>query len=120
MAAMTTHSADPPEEALRHLTRLACGTDPLAGSLRAAVAHLQAWLAEQQAREESLRLRLAELEERCAESEATVARYRELFEFAPEAHLVTDLFGNVQAINQAATVLFGRPRPFVVGMPLPF
>jgi PAS domain S-box-containing protein len=72
------------------------------------------------AREEALRRRVEELEERYQEAQAGMARYRELFEFAPDCYLVTDLAANVLEANQAATVLFRRPRAFLVGKPLPF
>jgi PAS domain S-box-containing protein len=120
MSAMTTDSADPPEEALRHLHQLARGAGGPAGPARAALAELQEWLAGQRAREDALRRRLAEVEERCRRAQEAVFRYHELFEFAPEAHLVTDLAGNIRTVNNATAVLFGRPRQFLVGMPLPF
>jgi two-component system, LuxR family, sensor kinase FixL len=72
------------------------------------------------AREEALRRRVKELEERSQEAQAGMARYRELFEFAPDCYLVTDLAANILEANHAATVLFGRPREFLVGKPLPF
>lgn len=45
-------------------------------------------------------------------------RYQELFDFAPEGYLVTDIRGVIQEANQAAETLFGVRRNFLVGKPL--
>jgi signal transduction histidine kinase len=45
-------------------------------------------------------------------------RYRELFELAPEAHLVTDLRGNVLEANRRAGVLLNLDSKLIVGKPL--
>src|SRR5262249_23054772 len=45
-------------------------------------------------------------------------RYRELFELAPDAYLVTDADGNVQEANRAATGLLKIEKRFLVGKPL--
>jgi PAS domain S-box-containing protein len=75
---------------------------------------------EPRATEEALRGRVEELEEHYQAAQAGMARYRELFEFAPDCYLVTDLAGNILEANHAASVLFGRPREFLAGKPLPF
>src|SRR5262249_37404386 len=54
------------------------------------------------------------------EAAALLAWYRELFEFAPEAYVVTDLAGTILEANQAAAALLGRAKEFLPGKPLPF
>ena len=44
---------------------------------------------------------------RWPKSRTSAARPRELFEYAPDAYVVTDLAGNILAANHAATLLFG-------------
>ena len=46
-------------------------------------------------------------------------RYRDLFEFAPDGYLVTDVRGTIQEANRAAAELFGIETHFLVGKPLP-
>jgi PAS domain S-box-containing protein len=46
-------------------------------------------------------------------------RYQDLFEFAPEAYLVTDLTGIIQEVNQVAAQVLGVSPVFLVGKPLP-
>lgn len=46
-------------------------------------------------------------------------RYRDLFEFAPEAYLVTDVNGVIREANHAAAELLARPWRFLIGKPLP-
>ncbi len=45
-------------------------------------------------------------------------RYRDLFEFAPDAYLVTDLQANIQEANSAAGKLFKRRPQSLAGVPL--
>ena len=45
-------------------------------------------------------------------------RYQELFDFAPDGYLVTDVNGVIQEVNQAATSLFGLRQEFLVNKPL--
>ena len=46
-------------------------------------------------------------------------RYQELFEWAPDAYLVTDRYGRILDANGAATELFGIPSRFLPGTVLP-
>jgi PAS domain-containing protein len=48
-------------------------------------------------------------------AEAEQQRYQQLFEFAPDAYLVTDLHGVIQEANKAASLLFKVPQPFLIG-----
>ena len=45
-------------------------------------------------------------------------RYRDLFEFAPDAYLVTDQYGNIQETNRVAANLLKSKQDFLVGKPL--
>ena len=45
-------------------------------------------------------------------------RYAELFEYSPDAYVITDVAGNVREANQAALELFAARRGDVVGHPL--
>lgn len=45
-------------------------------------------------------------------------RYQELFEFAPDGYLVTDIKGNIQKANHAAALLLNAQQRFLVGKPL--
>jgi PAS domain S-box-containing protein len=45
-------------------------------------------------------------------------RYRDLFDFAPDAYLVTDLVGIIQEANHAAATLLDSPMPSLVGKPI--
>jgi PAS domain-containing protein len=106
-----------PLDALRRVRELTVEPGPGPADVEAALAELRDALGEQEARLEELCRRVAHLEgARQADLESLV-RYRELFEFAPDPYLVTDLAGVVLQANQAATVLFNRPREFLVGTP---
>jgi PAS domain S-box-containing protein len=45
-------------------------------------------------------------------------RYRELFDFAPDAYIVTTTNGTIREANHAAAALFGMPQNALVGTPL--
>ena len=47
--------------------------------------------------------------------EAERLRYRDLFDFAPDGYLVTDLEGRIEEVNQAAGALLGLPIESVTG-----
>jgi PAS domain S-box-containing protein len=70
--------------------------------------------------EDALRRRVAELEERGQQAQAAMARYRELFGFAPDCYLVTDLSATILQANHAAGLLFDRPKSFLIDKPLAF
>lgn len=50
--------------------------------------------------------------------EAARQRYHELFDFAPDGYLVTDLNGKIQEANRAAAVMLGVNQEFLEGKPL--
>src|SRR5207245_4037113 len=64
--------------------------------------------------------RLAVVEQFQEQARVSMAGYAELFEFAADASLVTDVAGNIQQANRAATLLLRTPREFLVRTPLPF
>jgi PAS domain S-box-containing protein len=112
------HPVARPEEALERLRHLLAGHR--AGGVPDALADLHRALQERQAGEDALCRRVEQGEERYQAAQAGMARYRELFEFAPDCYFVTDLAGNVREVNHAATVRFGRAREFLLSRPLPF
>jgi PAS domain S-box-containing protein len=59
-----------------------------------------------------------ELLEAHAALEVERQRYQELFEFAPDGYLITDLSGNIQKANHAASLLFKVPQKYLIGKPL--
>lgn len=50
--------------------------------------------------------------------EAERQRYQDLFEFAPDGYLVTDINGTIQEANRAAARMFNVGQRFLVGKPL--
>jgi PAS domain S-box-containing protein len=46
-------------------------------------------------------------------------KYYELFDFAPDAYVVTDAHATIREANAAASQLLGVPRQFLVGKPIP-
>jgi PAS domain S-box-containing protein len=79
---------------------------------------LTATLEELRVKEEELRRKNEEL---VAVQEVILAerqRYQELFNFAPDAYLVTDAAGLIHDANLAAADLLGRQRRFLHGKPL--
>jgi PAS domain S-box-containing protein len=75
-------------------------------------------LDELQTAEEELRRQNLALELARQEAEAERRRYQDLFDFAPDAYLVTDLEGNVLEANRAAARLLGVHARFLAGKPL--
>jgi PAS domain S-box-containing protein len=79
------------------------------------------WLAaveELEVAEEELRQQSDELAATAAEVRSQEARYQELFDFAPDAYVVSDAQGVVREANRAAAALFHIPRAYLSGKPL--
>ena len=55
---------------------------------------------------------------RCQGLETELAYYRDLFENAPHARLVTDLDGTIQEANTPASILLRAPQDALTGIPL--
>lgn len=68
--------------------------------------------------EEELRQQNTELVESRRRIEEERRRYVDLFNFAPDAYLVTDLYGVILEANQAAGELLGTAPYFLAGKPL--
>ncbi len=62
----------------------------------------------------------AELRHALYQAQVNLLRYRELFDFAPDAYLITDPLGLILEGNHAAAALLGTPKPFLAGKPLLF
>jgi PAS domain S-box-containing protein len=106
--------------ALERLWELARGEPGERAELERALAELREEQSERRRREEALEAQVEALEARAEQSNLLLTRYRELFEFAPDAYLVTDLAGIIQDVNFAATVLFGCAKDRIKSKPLPF
>jgi PAS domain S-box-containing protein len=83
-----------------------------------AVAELQTSIEELQVAEEELRVQNAQLSIAMDSVEAGRRAYYELFEFAPDAYLVTDLRGAVSEANSRASDMLGVQQRFLIGKPL--
>jgi PAS domain S-box-containing protein len=56
----------------------------------------------------------------CAPDHFTLrANYHEVFDFEPDAHLLTDRFGLIMQVNHASTRLFNCSKEFLIDKPLP-
>ena len=89
------------------------------GSVKNAFQELSTALEELRVAEEELREQNETLIMSQLLIEEERARYRDLFEFAPDGYLVTDVKGAIQEANRAAAELFGIEGHFLVGKPLP-
>jgi PAS domain S-box-containing protein len=67
---------------------------------------------------EELRLTNESLRDSRAEVEAERRRYRDLFDLAPDAYLVTDLQGTIREANRAATAQLNIDSRHLIGKPL--
>ncbi|MFB2976085.1 PAS domain S-box protein [Microseira sp. BLCC-F43] len=79
---------------------------------------LQTMLEELQVAEEELRQQNEELLRSKQAIELERQRYQDLFEFAPDGYLVTDVKGNIQEANRAAAFLLGIQQQRLIGKPL--
>ncbi len=79
---------------------------------------LQTTLQELQITEEELRQQNEELAENRHEIELERRRYEDLFEFAPDGYLVTDLSGNILEANLTAATMLSIDRQRLIGKPL--
>lgn len=91
---------------------------PSSGILPSALKELGIASEELQVAAEELNQQSEELVETRAIVEAERQRYQNLFEFAPDGYLVTDLQGVIYQANQAAAQLLNSPQQFLEGRPL--
>ncbi|HLF26699.1 MAG TPA: PAS domain S-box protein [Anaerolineae bacterium] len=97
-----------------HAPPLAAGAAVLADALQ----ELSTALEELQVAEEELLQQNDELQTARHLAEAEQQRYRDLFEFAPDGYLVTDLNGVIREANSAAGQLFSIAPQLLIGKPL--
>lgn len=93
-------------------------SDAVPEALGESLEELRTALEELQVSEEALRQQNEELAATRGALEEQRQRYRELFEFAPDAYLVTDANANIREANRAAALLFGVEDRFLAGKPL--
>ena len=79
---------------------------------------LQAAIEASEVMQEELRAQNEELSQTQAAVENERKRYQELFEFAPDGDLVTDIHGNIFEANQAAVKQLNTPLAALVGKPI--
>lgn len=82
-----------------------------------ALQELQLALEKLQLAEEELRQQNEALLDTQSLLEQERQRYQELFEFAPDAYLVTNSQGQIQEVNRAATQLLQRSATYLTGKP---
>lgn len=75
-------------------------------------------LEEQAVFEQELRQQNEELSIATENARLAQQRYEDLFEFAPDAYLVTDVNGIIQEANRAAKKLFCSPQKYLIGKPI--
>ena len=75
-------------------------------------------LEEQAVFEEELRQQNEELLIAHEDMKLQQQRYEDLFEFAPDAYLVTDANGKIQEVNRAGSCLFGVSQQYLIGKPI--
>ncbi|MGB3138827.1 MAG: PAS domain-containing protein, partial [Nodosilinea sp.] len=68
--------------------------------------------------EEEILLQNEQLTVAQQQAEVERQRYQDLFEFAPDGYLVTDLKGVVQEANYASVILLNIEQEFLIGKPL--
>ncbi|MDX2231374.1 MAG: ATP-binding protein [Leptolyngbyaceae cyanobacterium bins.349] len=79
---------------------------------------LQTALEELRTAEEELHQQSEELLLTQQQAELDRRRYADLFEFAPDAYVVTDTFGMVREANRASAMLLGLSQKYLIGKPL--
>ena len=97
--------------------RARASPDPL-GVLEQALEDLAATLEELHVSAEELREQNEQLAAARGIIEAERQRYEDLFDFAPDAYLVTDAHGVIHEANDAAATLLHRRRDYLVHKPL--
>lgn len=83
-----------------------------------ALTQLATTMEELQVVEEELRQQNEALAVALKDVEVERRRYQELFDFAPDGYLVTDVEGVIQEVNRAAASLFQKRQDFLLGKPL--
>ena len=105
----------------QRVDRLREGTEPAettAQQLDEALQQLDVSLEELASAQSELSQQNDQLLDQARELEAERRRYRDLFEQAPDAYLVTDAHGVIQEANKAAETLLDRSRQYITGQSL--
>ncbi|MFN6568562.1 PAS domain S-box protein [Dendronalium sp. ChiSLP03b] len=129
VAALQQHLQDPTndlEQENRHIEAVRCQTynylkqwiDAQSAEVMQVNQELQLTLEELQVAEEELRQQNVELAFARETAEFERQRYQDLFEFAPDGYLVTDVYGFIQEANNAAGTLLSVRQNYLVGKPL--
>jgi PAS domain S-box-containing protein len=100
----------------RPRTRRSAAPEPI--SADGPLDRLLSTLEELRASQEQLRESAEELAEVRTAVENERRRYQELFEFAPDGYLVTNMQGIIEEANRAAADLLGLPPAHMIGKPL--
>lgn len=82
------------------------------------VQELSSSLEELSVAEEELREQNEVLQQAREDLEIERRRYRDLFEHAPDAYVITDLYGSIREVNRAAVHLFNLDTKFLIRKPL--
>ncbi|HEY9664801.1 MAG TPA: PAS domain S-box protein, partial [Allocoleopsis sp.] len=93
-------------------------TAPQIAELAVINEELRQTLEELRVKEEELRQQNEQLEATQQTLELERQRYQDLFEFAPDAYLVTDIYGGIQEVNCAAARLFNVTPHRLISKPL--
>jgi PAS domain S-box-containing protein len=107
-----------PTPQLNHSPQPHPGPEPEPAEDQLTLEKLQSALEELRVTEEELRTQNDELEATRRDLETERARYQALFEFAPDAYLVTTPGGKILNANQAATELLNVRPVYLPGKPL--
>jgi PAS domain S-box-containing protein len=86
--------------------------------LPSAIEELHVAFEELQVTQEEILLQQNELASVRSRIEAERQRYHDLFEFAPDAYVVTTANGTIREANRVAAAMLGRPQSSLVGMSL--
>jgi PAS domain S-box-containing protein len=105
-------------QASKPIAELVPTRDELEARLEERTAGLRAACEELRVVDEELRQQNEELIASRSQVEAERARYQELFDLAPDGYVVTDLGGDIQEANRAASELLGVASEHLVGKPL--
>jgi PAS domain S-box-containing protein len=95
-----------------------CGRRRKPGIIERAIEELQAALGELQVIEEELRFQHDELLVARKDSDNQRRRYKQLFDFIPDACLITDKAGKIREANLAAAAVLGIDREALSGRPI--
>lgn len=116
---MSKHLWEQVDEALCRLDNLRQRDLPHTELISKLMAELSSTLRELEATTAEVFEQNKELASSRQELEDERSRYRALFEFAPDGHLVTNTEGIILDANSAATNLFNVNKSFLIGKPLP-